>query len=366
MGNRTPLYEAHKRLSAKIVDFAGWEMPLHYGSQLEEHNRVRADAGMFDVSHMTVVDVEGPQAREFLRVLLANDVERLVPGKALYSCMLNQEGGVLDDLIAYFLGDGRYRVIVNAATRDKDLAWMRRQSEAFTLELHERTDTALIAVQGPQARAKAHAVLGDAEREAAAALKPFHAAQAGGLFISRTGYTGEDGYEILVARDRAESLWMALHDAGVPPIGLGARDTLRLEAGMALYGTDMDEAISPLECGLAWTVAWAPETREFIGRKALEARRDDPSLPKLVGLILSERGVLRGHQRVYLGERDVGEITSGSFSPVLGHSIAMARVAPEVHDRCTVDVRGKQLAAKVVVPPFVRHGRPCYKDVPTN
>lgn len=366
MGNRTPLYEAHKRLGAKIVDFAGWEMPLHYGSQLEEHNRVRADAGMFDVSHMTVVDVEGPQAREFLRVLLANDVERLVPGKALYSCMLNQEGGVLDDLIAYFLGDGRYRVIVNAATRDKDLAWMRRQSEAFTLELHERTDTALIAVQGPQARAKAHAVLGDAEREAAAALKPFHAAQAGGLFISRTGYTGEDGYEILVARDRAESLWMALHDAGVPPIGLGARDTLRLEAGMALYGTDMDEAISPLECGLAWTVAWAPETREFIGRKALEARRDDPSLPKLVGLILSERGVLRGHQRVYLGERDVGEITSGSFSPVLGHSIAMARVAPEVHDRCTVDVRGKQLAAKVVVPPFVRHGRPCYKDVPTN
>jgi len=366
MGNRTPLFEAHKRLGAKIVDFAGWDMPLHYGSQLDEHNRVRADAGMFDVSHMTVVDVEGPQVREFLRTLLANDVDRLLPGKALYSCMLNQEGGVLDDLIAYFLGEGCYRIIVNAATRDKDLAWMRRQSESFALDLHERTDSALIAVQGPQARAKVHAILRNGERDAVTALKPFHATQADGLFISRTGYTGEDGYEILVPRDRAESLWMALYDAGVPPIGLGARDTLRLEAGMALYGTDMDESISPLECGLAWTVAWAPEDREFIGRKALEARRDDPSLPKFVGLILSERGVLRGHQHVYLGERDVGEITSGSFSPVLGHSIAMARVAPEVHDHCTVEVRGKQLAAKVVIPPFVRHGRACYKDVPAG
>ena len=366
MGNRTPLFEAHKRLGAKIVDFAGWDMPLHYGSQLDEHNRVRADAGMFDVSHMTVVDVEGPQVREFLRTLLANDVDRLVPGKALYSCMLNQEGGVLDDLIAYFLGEGCYRIIVNAATRAKDLAWMRRQSESFALDLHERTEPALIAVQGPQARAKVHTILRDGERDAVAALKPFHATQADGLFISRTGYTGEDGYEILVPRDRAESFWMALYDAGVAPIGLGARDTLRLEAGMALYGTDMDESISPLECGLAWTVAWAPEDREFIGRKALEARRDDPSLPRLVGLILTDRGVLRGHQRVYLGERDVGEITSGSFSPVLGHSIAMARVAPEVYDRCTVEVRGKQLAATVVVPPFVRHGRACYKGVPAG
>jgi aminomethyltransferase len=363
MANKTPLYEAHVRLGAKIVDFAGWDMPLHYGSQLDEHNRVRNDAGMFDVSHMTVVDVGGSRARDFLRHLFANDVARLSPGKALYSCMLNEDGGVIDDLIVYYLADQRYRVIVNAATHDKDLAWIRRHAEPYGADIKERTDAALIAVQGPQARDKVHRVLDAAGRERAADLKPFHATELGTLFISRTGYTGEDGYEILVPKGEAEALWMALYDAGVPPIGLGARDTLRLEAGMALYGSDMDENTTPLESGLGWTVAWQPETREFIGRVALETRRDDPNLAKFVGLLLEERGVLRGHQRVYLEGHDVGEITSGSYSPALGHSIALARVAPQVHSECQVEMRGKRVSARVVIPPFVRHGRPCYKDV---
>lgn len=360
-GKKTPLHEEHVRLGAKIVDFAGWDMPLHYGSQLDEHKRVREDAGMFDVSHMTVTDVNGARALEFLRRVFANDAGRLVPGQALYTCMLNPEGGVIDDLIVYRMHrDGAWRLITNAATRDKDLAWLGRHAGDFAVTLTPRDDGALIAVQGPRARDKVHTVLGKDLRGSAAALANFHAVEGDGLFVARTGYTGEEGYEILVPAGAAVSLWRALLDAGVAPVGLGARDTLRLEAGMALYGQDMDEDTTPIETGLGWTLAWRPEDRDFIGRSALEAMRSgDVIRKKSVGLVLRDKGVLRAHQKVYAGDREVGEITSGSFSPVLECAIALARIDRDVEGACTVEVRGRRLAAAVVKPPFVRHGKAC-------
>ena len=341
-----------------MVDFAGWDMPLHYGSQLDEHRRVRESAGMFDVSHMTVSEVTGRDARAFLQRLLANDVGRLAHGQALYTCMLNERGGVIDDLIVYrFDGRDEYRVITNAATRAKDLAWIRRHAASFDVSLRERRDTALIAVQGPEARAKVHAALGDpALARAAEDLAPFYAVPAGNLFIARTGYTGEDGYEILLPAADAPAFWRTLLDLGVAPCGLGARDTLRLEAGMALYGQDMDEDVSPLEAGLGWTVAWRPEERDFIGRAALERIRTGAHR-RSVGLVLRDKGVLRAHQKVYAGEREIGEITSGSFSPALDRAIALARIDQDISGDCTVDVRGKRLAARIVTPPFVRHGK---------
>ncbi len=360
-GKKTPLHEEHVRLGAKIVDFAGWDMPLHYGSQLDEHTRVREDAGMFDVSHMTVTDVHGARALDYLRHMFANDAGRLAPGQALYTCMLNPGGGVIDDLIVYRMErDGDWRLITNAATRDKDLAWLGRHADDFDVTLSTRDDTALIAVQGPRARDKVHAVLDRDLRVAAAALANFHAVEGGGLFVARTGYTGEEGYEILLPAGAAASLWRALLDAGVAPVGLGARDTLRLEAGMALYGQDMDESTTPIETGLGWTVAWRPEDRDFIGRSALETMRTGDAIrKKSVGLVLRDKGVLRAHQKVYAGDREVGEITSGSFSPVLECAIALARVDRDVEGACTVEVRGRRLAVAVVKPPFVRHGKAC-------
>ncbi len=359
MGNRTPLYQQHLNMGAKIVDFGGWDMPLHYGSQLEEHHQVRQDAGMFDVSHMTVVDLRGERVRAFLQYLLANDVARLKQaGKALYSCMLNERGGVIDDLIVYYMDDSWFRMVVNAATRDKDLAWLRQQAPAFAVEVTERAELAMIAVQGPKARERVHAVLGE-EAKGAEGLAAFFATEAGELFIARTGYTGEDGYEIILPEARAAGLWEALATAGVHPIGLGARDTLRLEAGMNLYGTDMTEDTTPLVSGLGWTVAWEPAQRDFIGRAALEAQREAGVPEKLVGLVLEDRGVLRNHQKVIVDGLPDGEITSGSFSPTLGSAIALARVPAQTGTMCEVEVRGKHLRARVVKPPFVRHGKVC-------
>ena len=358
MGEKTPLYSEHERLGARIVDFGGWDMPLHYGSQVEEHHAVRADAGMFDVSHMTVVDVSGPGAGDWLRGLLANDVARLqAPGKALYTCMLNEEGGVIDDLIAYYLGPDDYRLVVNAATRAKDLAWMERQAQGHELTVRERPELAMVAVQGPGARDKAASLLPPEHREQALALEPFSAAQLGELFVARTGYTGEDGWEVVLPGDQAAPFWQGLLAAGVRPCGLGARDTLRLEAGMNLYGQDMDETTTPLESALGWTVAWEPAEREFIGRGALQAQRDAGPPRKLVGLLLEDRGVLRGHQRVVTPAGD-GEVTSGGFAPSLGRSIGFARVPAATGERVEVEVRGRLLAARVVRPPFVRNGKP--------
>lgn len=358
-GNRTPLYDEHVRLGAKIVDFAGYDMPLHYGSQLEEHQQVRTDAGMFDVSHMTVTDVSGAGGRDFLRHVLANDVDKLVPGQALYTCMLNPDGRVLDDLIIYRLSEpSQWRLVTNAATREKDLAWLHQQAGDFDVSLQTHDASALIAIQGPRARDKVHGVLDESARAAAAQLGNFQAVEAGELFIAHTGYTGESGYEILVPAGRAVALWQALLEAGVKPVGLGARDTLRLEAGMALYGQDMDENTTPLETGLGWTIAWQPEDRDFIGRAALEALRDGGVRQKSVGLVLEGKGVLRAHQKVFAGDREVGEITSGSYSPVLERAIALARIDRDVgDDRCSVEMRGRRQDASVVKPPFVRHGK---------
>jgi len=358
MSQRTALYDKHLEANGKIVDFAGWEMPIHYGSQIEEHHQVRNDAGMFDVSHMVIVDLEGPRVREFLQHLLANDVARLTePGKALYSCMLNEDGGVIDDLITYFIFDDYFRMVVNAATRDKDLAWITRQAEPFGVIVTERPEIAMIAVQGPDARDKAMSVLTEGEARQAGELKPFFGKFIGPYFIARTGYTGEDGFEIMVSDHEAGNLWDKLLEAGVKPCGLGARDTLRLEAGMNLYGTDMDETISPLEAGLGWTVALQPEERDFIGRKALEAQQAKGGLRKFVGLVLEGRGVLRGHQKVITEDGQEGEITSGTFSPTLQRAIAMARVPATIGDHCQVEIRGKLLPARVVKLPFVRKGQ---------
>ncbi|MBI3937724.1 MAG: glycine cleavage system aminomethyltransferase GcvT [Betaproteobacteria bacterium] len=352
---RTPLNEAHREMGAKLIDFAGWEMPLSYGSQIEEHHSVRRDAGMFDVSHMLVLDVRGAGARDFLRFLLANNVERLrEPGKALYSCMLNEEGGVLDDLIVYFLAEDWFRLVVNAGTAERDCAWIgaQRDRRARQLEIAPRRDLAMIAVQGPLAREKTWRALPDS-RAATERLGAFCAAAWLDALIARTGYTGEDGFEIMLPGGKAAALWRALAAQGVAPAGLAARDTLRLEAGMNLYGQDMDEGTSPLESGLAWTVELG-SLREFIGKQPLLAR---PVRCQLTGLVLLDRGVMRARQKVSTA-RGAGEITSGGFSPTLNRSIALARVPREVRpgDEVEVEVRDRRLHAKVVKPPFVRNG----------
>jgi len=362
MGNRTPLYDAHVKLGARMVDFGGWDMPLHYGSQIAEHHAVRREGGMFDVSHMNVIDLKGAGVRDFLRLLLANDVDKLkTRGRALYSCMLNTAGGVIDDLIVYYLDEQGYRIVANAGTRDKDMAWIENVAQRFgDVKVTQRDDLAMIAVQGPRAKEKVYSALGEAVRAAAGTLKPFHSASAGEWFVATTGYTGEEGFEIILPARTVESVWQRLLDAGVPPAGLGARDTLRLEAGMNLYGQDMDEQTTPLESGLAWTVALNSTERGFIGREALEKQRTEGVPRALVGLVLEDKGVLRGHQKVFCAAGE-GEITSGSFSPTLDVSIALARVPAgvEVGSRCEVDVRGRRLSARVVRIPFVRNGKSC-------
>ncbi|MEO5623117.1 MAG: glycine cleavage system aminomethyltransferase GcvT [Dokdonella sp.] len=358
MTQKTVLNETHRALGAKMVDFGGWDMPISYGSQIEEHHAVRRDAGMFDVSHMTVVDLHGARCREFLRHLLANNIDKLkVAGKALYSCMLNERGGVIDDLIVYFLAEDFFRVVVNASTRDKDLAWIEKQAMAFDVKVSERPEFAMIAVQGPHAREKVLGLLTPPTRAKAAKIGKFVATEGDGLFIARTGYTGEDGFEIIVPEKDAVSLWNKLKDAGVAPAGLGARDTLRLEAGMNLYGQDMDESVTPLEANLGWTLA-LDEGRDFIGRGVLEKQKADGGHRMMVGLVMDDKGVLRHGQRVItsLGE---GEILSGGFSPTLGKSIAFARVPAGSVGTLHADIRGRQVPVRVVKYPFVRDGKAC-------
>ena len=358
MGNKTPLFETHKAMGGRVVDFGGWDMPVNYGSQVEEHHKVRTDAGMFDVSHMTIVDVTGPDAKAYLQKLLANDVAKIesAHGKAMYTGMLNEQGGVIDDLIVYFLGDW-YRTVVNCATREKDLAWMTKVAAEFDVALTERPELAMVAVQGPNAIARVQQVKPE-QADAIAGLKVFQGLEAGDWFFARTGYTGEDGLEVMVPESEVVAFWQALADAGVQPCGLGARDTLRLEAGMNLYGSDMDESISPLEANMAWTIAWEPAGRDFIGRQALEAQKAAGVARKLVGLVLEDKGVLRGHQKVIVeGTEATGEVTSGTFSPTLGYSIALARVPVSIGETCLVEMRNKQVPVKVVKPSFVRNGK---------
>ena len=371
MTQKTILNDAHRALGAKMVDFGGWDMPLHYGSQVEEHHQVRRDAGMFDVSHMTVVDLRGARVRELLRRLVANSVDKLkVPGKALYSTMLNEQGGVIDDLIIYLMpnegpSEDFFRIVVNAATRDKDLAWITAQAQPFGVDVTERRDFGMIAVQGPTARERVLGLLDDDGAKLAAKLGKFAAADVAAkdgtpLFIARTGYTGEDGFEIVVPEGKAVALWSALLDAGVKPAGLGARDTLRLEAGMNLYGQDMDETVTPYEAGLAWTVALDVDSdskpRAFTGRGVLEAQKANGVPRQLIGLVMDDKGVLRHGQKVLTANGE-GEILSGSFSPTLGKSIAFARVPAGDPGEVRVDIRGKEVPVRIVKFPFVREGK---------
>jgi len=363
MTDKTILNATHRALGARMVDFGGWDMPINYGSQIEEHHAVRRDAGMFDVSHMTVIDLHGARTREFLRHLLANSVDKLkVTGKALYSCMLNERGGVIDDLIVYFFDEAHFRLVVNAATRAKDLAWIEQQAVAFEVEVKERPEFAMIAVQGPNARAKVFGLLQDIDRPRIEKLGKFSSAAAQGphgmpLFIARTGYTGEDGFEIIVPEEHAVALWEALATAGVAPAGLGARDTLRLEAGMNLYGQDMDEDVLPWEANLAWTIA-LDEGRDFIGRVALEAQKAAGVPRVMVGLVLDEKGVLRHGQKVLTANGE-GEILSGSFAPTLNKAVAFARIPAGAPGEVRVDIRGRELPVRLVKYPFVRDGKPC-------
>ncbi len=392
MGHRTPLYPNHVSSGAKLVDFAGWDMPLHYGSQIQEHQYVRQHVGMFDVSHMTVIDVSGEDANAFLRYLLANDVARLgQPGGALYSLMLNHDGGVVDDLIVYYLEANSYRLVVNSATREKDLAWIQTEASTFEVAITERNDLAIIALQGPDTMATlTEAIVQSTERSKASSaqtanskhqaetletlnkLAPFQGMFIelvseiefkDSCFIARTGYTGEDGVEIILPDRAAEQVWAGLEHIGVKPIGLGARDTLRLEAGLNLYGHEMDDETSPLEANLGWTIAWQPEDRNFIGRKAISEQRENGVASKLVGLVMTDKGVLRAGQTLTAeGIEQRGVITSGTYSPTLRCGVALARVPRAVKEQVTVEIRGKLITLQVVKPPFVRHGKKVYSQ----
>ncbi|MCW8470557.1 glycine cleavage system aminomethyltransferase GcvT [Fluoribacter gormanii] len=355
---KTPLNATHQACGAKMVDFHGWEMPLHYGSQLNEHHYVRNDAGMFDVSHMTIVDILGAGGRQFLRKLLTNDVDQLAHnGKALYSCMCNEHGGIIDDLIVYQRASDNYRVVLNSATRQNDLAWIRQKSEGFAVGLQERRELAMIAVQGPNAIEKTQQILNPAQIDAVSTLTNFECVDVEQWFFARTGYTGEDGFEIIAPQESIVQLWNNLMQVGVHPCGLASRDTLRLEAGMLLYGQDMDTTTSPLESGLGWTIKWEPADRDFIGMGALYSQKQIGIKRKMVGLTLLDKGIMRHGQKVIIPGCTDGIITSGTYSPTLEKSIALARVPVETGEEVMVDIRGKLLPAKVGKPRFVKAGK---------
>lgn len=357
---KTPLYDEHVRLGGKMVDFAGWLMPLHYGSQLVEHQVVRESAGVFDVSHMAIFDINDKQAKDFLRFLLANDVNKISPGKALYSCMLNEDGGILDDLIVYHLDENSYRIVSNASTREKNYQWFQKQASKFQVSIKERNDLGILAVQGPKAINIVKNIISDPRL---AQLPSFEFASINEILFARTGYTGEDGYEIIIPIAKQQEFWQSLLAAGVKPCGLGARDTLRLEAGLNLYGTDMDETTTPLESNLAWTVAWQDEARNFVGKEVLGQNKKEGVKRKLIGLVMQERGVLRNHQRITLENGTMGEITSGTFSPTLRYSIAFARMNGPIVAKGVVAMRDKEQNITVVKLPFVRHGKSVYKEL---
>ncbi len=364
MARHTALYDLHCRLGGLMVDFAGWQMPLHYGSQIAEHHAVRQHAGMFDVSHMGVVDIHGIDAAAFLRHVLANDVQKLNKnGKALYSCMLNPQGGVIDDLIVYRLQPDFFRLVVNASRRNVDLSWLQKYAATYQVQIHERPDLAIIAIQGPQVLAKLPLFLPANLAAQAKQLRPFHFLVENEWQISRTGYTGEDGVEIILPSQDAPKLWQSLLAQQIQPTGLGARDTLRLEAGLNLYGADMDETTTPAESNLEWTVSWQDSARDFVGREALLRQQQEGLKRRLVGLIMTEGGVLRNHQRVWVNDIDAGEITSGSFSPTLGYAIAMARIPTSIVHQAAVERRGKMIPVRVIKLPFIKQSKSVEKTI---
>lgn len=362
MPKRTPLYDLHRQSAAKLVDFAGWEMPINYGSQVVEHNIVRQAAGIFDVSHMGVLDITGPDVTAFLRFALANDVAKLKsPGSAIYTCMLNHEAGIIDDLIVYWLADDWYRIVLNASRREVDFNWLSQLAEQFEVTLTLKPELCILAVQGPEAITKVKSVLDDQWQQLIDGLKPFKVVVQDELQIARTGYTGEDGVEIILPQAAAIQLWQQLLAEDVKPCGLGARDTLRLEAGLNLYGNDMDDTITPYEANLGWTVSLKDEARDFVGKAALLRQIEQGVEHQLVGLVMEERGVLRNHQQVFIANNGTGEITSGSFSPTLGYSVAFARLPAQIEGDVSIDRRGTRIPVKIVKPPFVRNGKKIYK-----
>ena len=355
----TPLYEQQKQQSAiRWANFHGWEMPLDYGSQIAEHHAVRRDVGVFDVSHMAIVDLLGPGGRQLLRYGLSNDVDRLrQQGSAMYTCMLNPQGGIIDDLLVYYRSVDNYRLVMNAANRQRDLAWLRHCAEGLSVGIQEHHDLAMLAIQGPHSISKAQALLWPKQQGLFDDLSQFAFIERKDWFIARTGYTGELGLELMLPKEQAGQVWQTLLNAGVQACGLGARDTLRLEAGLLLHGQDMDEKTSPLESGLAWTVAWEPKERNFVGRDALLQQKEKGVSQKLVGLILEEKGMLRRGQWVLMETGGEGVITSGSYSPTLKRAIALARVPCTIGTQCQVMVRTHPLWARVVKPRFVQHGK---------
>lgn len=358
MTAKTILNDWHKANNARMVDFHGWEMPLHYGSQIDEHHQVRNHAGLFDVSHMTILDILGAGGRQFLHTLLTNNVDLLEHnGKALYSCMCNEHGGIVDDLIVYQRATDNYRLVLNSATKARDLEWIHKQAEGFAIGLQERNELSIIAVQGPEAIRKTLDILPPTLSDKVSTLSRFECVEYDDLFIGYTGYTGEDGLEIMAPETDILQLWNDLVGAGVKPCGLGARDTLRLEAGLFLYGQDMDETTTPLESGLGWTVKWEPENRAFIGKGALLSQKQNGVLRKMIGLILQGKGIMRTGQHVQISGESDGIITSGGWSPTLEKSIAFARVPIHTDEEVLVDIRGQRIPAKVVKPAFVRKGK---------
>lgn len=356
---KTALYQEHEALGAKIVDFHGWLMPLHYGSQLQEHQEVRHHAGLFDVSHMTIVDMFGEEIRPFLRSLLTNDIDTHAPraGQALYTCMCNDEGGIIDDLIVYHLGPNKYRLVLNSATRDRDLAWLKQHIQPYKAEIQVRTDLSMIAIQGPKAIETTLRVLSPEHANATSLLKPFESIELDAMFIARTGYTGEDGFEVIASHEHILDLWQKLLSNGATPCGLAARDTLRMEAGLLLYGQDMNETTSPLESGLAWTISWEPKERDFIGKNTLLSQKNEGLSSKLVGLTLQEKGIMRSGQRVIIEGHPDGVITSGTFSPTLNQSIGFARVPITTNTTVWVDIRDKHCKASVGKLRFINKGK---------
>lgn len=360
---QTSLHDIHVEAGARMVDFAGWSMPVQYSGVIDEHRAVRQAAGLFDVSHMGEFRVSGPESEAFLQSMTPNDVTRLAPGRAHYSGLLTESGTYVDDLLIYRLGDEEFLLVVNAANRAKDFAWLESHSiEGIELE-DVSSSYALLALQGPAAR---EILRGLASCDLnAIRYYAFEEAEVAGenAIVSRTGYTGEDGFELYLEPSAAPEIWRRLISAGsslgLVPAGLGARDTLRLEAGMALYGHEIDEATTPLEAGLDWVVKL--DQGEFLGRDALLAQRQSGPKKKLIGLEVQGRGIARQGHAVVVDGVEVGRVTSGTWSPTFEKAIGMAHVPAELAevDRdLTLDVRGRSVPARVVALPFYKRERP--------
>jgi aminomethyltransferase len=348
---RTPLYDRHVAAGARLVPFAGWEMPVQYAGIREEHLAVRARVGVFDVSHMGEVETSGPDAEAFLQRVLSNDVSRLAPGGAQYSVLCREDGGVLDDLFTYRLGQERFLTVTNAANHGSDLAWLRAHAEGFDVELRDRlADYAMLAVQGPGARALVAGLAEGGELPKRLRTATLTVAGAPDVLVCGTGYTGEDGVELLLAPEHAGEVWDALVAGGATPAGLGARDTLRLEVNYHLYGNDLSESRGPIEAGLGWC---CKEDTGFIGSEAVRAVREAGPRERLVAFVLTQGGIPRPGNPIVGG----GEVTSGTFSPSLAVGIGMGYVPAERATPGTqleIDVRGRVRPAEVREKPLYR------------